>query len=85
MFMSRRKIRHASIHRVQWYCSWVPRKRCRRSPAEKPVFMEDMSENELATALDLPAGLTNLGNTCYMNATVQCLLTVPELKEALKK
>ena len=54
-------------------------------PAEKPLFLEDMNESELATALDLPAGLTNLGNTCYLNATVQCLKTVPELREALKQ
>ncbi|EZA52154.1 Ubiquitin carboxyl-terminal hydrolase [Ooceraea biroi] len=53
-------------------------------PTEKPVFLEDMNEAELATALDLPAGLLNLGNTCYLNATVQCLKTVPELREALK-
>lgn len=53
-------------------------------PMEKPVFLEDMNEAELATALDLPAGLLNLGNTCYLNATVQCLKTVPELREALK-
>lgn len=33
--------------------------------------------------LDLPKGLINLGNTCYMNATVQCLRTVPELRNAL--
>jgi len=32
----------------------------------------------------MPAGLTNLGNTCYMNATVQCLKTVAELREALR-
>ncbi|XP_070148678.1 ubiquitin carboxyl-terminal hydrolase 14 [Polyergus mexicanus] len=53
-------------------------------PMEKPIFLEDMNEAELATALDLPAGLHNLGNTCYLNATVQCLKTVPELREALK-
>lgn len=34
--------------------------------------------------LKLPSGLTNLGNTCYMNATVQCLRVVPELRTALR-
>nr|QBH73732.1 hypothetical protein [Aphelinus abdominalis] len=53
-------------------------------PLEKPVFLEDMNEQELSSALDLPAGLNNLGNTCYLNATVQCLKTVPELREALR-
>lgn len=55
------------------------------APVEKPKFVEDMNDSELAAALDLPTGLTNLGNTCYMSATVQCLRTVPELREALKK
>jgi len=53
-------------------------------PVLKTKFIEDMSENELAQAIELPAGLANLGNTCYLNSVVQCLKSVKELRESLK-
>lgn len=54
-----------------------------KEPTSKPKFIEDMSDFQIAQETKYPTGLVNLGNTCYMNSTLQALRTVPELRAAL--
>jgi ubiquitin carboxyl-terminal hydrolase 14 len=54
------------------------------APAQPVTFFEDMtSEQRAEKGVTISAGMVNLGNTCYLNSTVQCLRHMPELREAL--
>eukprot|EP00879_Flechtneria_rotunda_P001744 GHRR01001907.1.p1 GENE.GHRR01001907.1~~GHRR01001907.1.p1 ORF type:complete len:495 (+),score=192.81 GHRR01001907.1:202-1686(+) len=57
------------------------------APVNAPRFVEDLPESEQNTleTKQYGSGLKNLGNTCYMNSTVQCLYSVEGLREALTK
>jgi hypothetical protein len=48
------------------------------------VFVEDLPPSASAhLGVRLPAGLANLGNTCYANSTLEALRAVPELRSSL--
>lgn len=57
-----------------------------QAPKNAPIFVEDLPEEEqdVTGMAKYGAGLENLGNTCYMNSTMQYLYAVPELRNALR-
>lgn len=51
------------------------------APAEKVVFLEDMKQQ--VAAADEPLGLVNLGNTCYLNSSLQAIYQMGDVKDAV--
>ena len=57
----------------------------RLPPAMAQQHVGSPLPSSLSVHCSAPPGLSNLGNTCYLNATLQCLLSVHEFVEEVKR
>lgn len=49
-----------------------------------PESTSTASSQVLGNIEDGPAGLWNIGNSCYMNATLQAIFNIPEIRQAIE-
>lgn len=62
----------------------TPEKDLPKSVPTKQVFLEDLNENQLVKVSEDPSGLVNLGNTCYLNSSLQAIYSLKDISKQVE-